>query len=66
MEKVRIVTFARRCKYLRGGTVVAAVHPHAVAVVPTSALHDVVGVVRLRHLTVWIYDDLRWEEHKRG
>lgn len=32
-------------KRLQGLTVVAAVHPHAMAVVSTSAFHDVVGVV---------------------
>lgn len=45
-------------------TVVAAVHPHTVAVISTPALHDVVGVVGLRHFVVWI--NLNLEEEERN
>ena len=41
------------------------VHPDAVAVIPGPALHDVVGVVRLRHLVVGIDDNLG-ESQVRG
>lgn len=37
----------------------AAVHPHAVAVVLTSTFHDVVGVVCLRDLIFGIYNNLQ-------
>lgn len=39
-------------------TYVAVVHPDAVAVVAGPALHDVVGVVRLRNLVVGVNDNL--------
>ena len=42
----------------RGLTYVTIVHPDAVAIIPGPALHDVVGVVRLRHLVVGIDDNL--------
>lgn len=42
----------------RGLTYVAVVHPDAVAVVAGPALHDVVGIVRLRHLVVGVNDNL--------
>lgn len=42
----------------RGLTYVAVVHPDAVAVVAGPAFHDVIGVVRLRHLVVGVDDDL--------
>lgn len=32
----------------------AAVHPHTMAIISTSAFHDVIRVVRLRYLIVWI------------
>lgn len=44
---------------LPGGlTYVAVVHPDAVAVIAGPALHDVVGVVRLRNLVVGVNDNL--------
>lgn len=46
------------CLFTEGTTYVTVVHPDAVAVVPGPALHDVVGVVRLRHLVVGIDDNL--------
>lgn len=42
----------------------AAVHPHAVAVVSTSAFHDVIGVVCLRYFIVWVYYYLPEREHE--
>lgn len=41
----------------------AAVHPHTMAVVSTSAFHDVIGVVGLRYLIVWINYYLREREN---
>ena len=46
-------------------TVVAAVHPHPVAVVPTPALHDVVGVIGLRNLVVGIDHHLCERRHEQ-
>lgn len=44
---------------LRGGvTVVAAVHPDAVAIIPAATPHHVVAVVCLRDLVVGIDDNL--------
>lgn len=41
----------------------AAVHPHTVAIVSTSAFQDVIGVVWLWYLIVWIYYNL-WEKER--
>lgn len=46
-------------------TVVAAVHPDAVAVVATPALQDVVGVIRLRNLVVRVDDYLSEQETRQ-
>lgn len=43
----------------------AAVHPHTMAIVSTSAFHDVIGVVCLGYFIVWIYYDLREGEHEQ-
>lgn len=32
----------------------AAVHPHTMAIISTSAFREVIGVVRLWHFVVWI------------
>ena len=40
-------------------TVVTVVQPDPMAVVFTVTLHGVVGEVALRHLEVWIYNDLK-------
>ena len=44
----------------------AVVHPDAVAIIPGPALHDVVGVVRLRHLVVGIDDHLGESQVRAG
>lgn len=46
----------------------AAVHPHAMVVVPTSTPHDVVGVICLRDFVFGIYDNLqtRWTTNEQG
>lgn len=48
-----------------GRTVVAAVHPDAVAVVATLALQDVVGVIRLWNLVVRVDDYLSEQETRQ-
>lgn len=39
-------------------TYMAVVHPDAMAVVPSLAFHDVVGVIRLGNLIVGVDNDL--------
>lgn len=36
----------------------AAVHPHAMTIISTSAFHNIISVVGLWHFIVWINYDL--------
>lgn len=58
VELTRVLLKQTLRLFAEGIAGVTVVQPDAMAVVFTVTLHGVVGEVALRHLEVWIYNDL--------